>query len=129
MNTSWTTTQRTLTFPTFWAWLKDHANCILSVSWGPGTLFDDDSLHWALYEQEPRQVVLQLMHAKNPVAELFLETEAIAEVELTVDPDGPSSGRYLAELLSGPADGRQPLGQFLLAHGMDETPGHAALKH
>jgi hypothetical protein len=126
---TWTSPPKPLSFPVFWEFVKDHANCILGASWGPAVLFDDESLHWALFEQEERRVVIQLIRGKNLVAELMVDGREVDEVEIAPDPENPQSGHYLAELLSSASKGRESIGHFLLAHGMEDMRSHPMLRH
>jgi hypothetical protein len=126
---TWVGTNKPLTFPGFWEFLKDHANCVLGASWGPGALFDEDSLHWVLFDREDHHAVLQLIRGKNLVGELVIDPQEIDEVEISPDPENPQSGHYLAELLSSAARGREPLGHVLLAHGVEDGRGHPQLRH
>jgi hypothetical protein len=116
-------------FAGFWEFLKDHANCILGASWGSAALFDEDALHWAVFDQEDHHAVLQLIRGKNLVGELVLDSRQVDEVELGPDPENPQSGHFLAELLSSARAGREVLGHVLMAHGPEEAQRHPVLRH
>ena len=126
---TWLSGNKPLTFPAFWEWLKDHANCIVGASWGPGALFDDDALHWVLSDQEDRRAIVQVIKGKNLVGELLIDGREIDEVEVLPDSENVQSGQFVAELLSSAADGRQSMGHIVLAHGVEDTLGHPELRH
>ncbi len=120
---------KTLTFQAFWAWLKEHANCVVAASWEGGSLFDHDAFHWLFLEEDERQMVLQLVIGKTLVGELIFDGQLIDEVQVVPDPDGVERGQCIAEFLSAPSSGRETLGHVVLAHSIDQAKSHQEFRH
>ncbi|HSM92047.1 MAG TPA: hypothetical protein VLT47_04110 [Anaeromyxobacteraceae bacterium] len=118
-------TGATLEFDRFWHWLKRHIHCIVRVGTPDAFLYDQEDLHWHLDEDEDRTPVVQLMRAKQPIAEVVVDTRDVLFVQVTPDPDG-EAGQHLFEVIGGEAGAPQPVYHFVLTHGLDEGGAHKA---
>jgi hypothetical protein len=77
-----TSPQGTIAFHEFWRWLKGHVSCILSVATPDAALYDHDTVHWQLNEDEGVAVV-QLLQGKAIIGEVALESRVIDYVQVT----------------------------------------------
>ena len=118
----------------FWAWLREHANCILRAGSPDVELHDSDDLHWHL-EGDSREPLIELIQGKRILASMFLDTREVAFVQSTPS-DGASElngdRSTLFELVTTGRDGNYSPYHFLMAHPMDADPAHApghSLKH
>lgn len=105
----------TLTFTEFWPWLIEHANCILRAGTSDSLVYDEEDYHWRFTEEDVRTLLVQVMRGKRPVAELFIEPEHIASVQVTSGERGEFNFDLLAEV-QGQA---QVIYYFVLAHGYE----------
>lgn len=106
----------TLPFDVFWSWLLGHPNCILRAGTPESVLYDDDDLHW-FFATEASFLVVQLMHGKRPLGELFLDPEQVTYVE---GQPGEQEGEFVFELISEGETERLATYFFVLVHGYDE---------
>jgi hypothetical protein len=113
----------------FWAWLREHANCILRAGSADVELYDDQDLHWHL-EGDAREPAVQLVQGKRLLASLFLDVRDVAFVQ-TGPSDNPEEPSFLFELVSTGKEGNYVAYHFLMAHPMEpEAPAHGhTLKH
>ena len=122
---------RAIQFETFWAWLKQHMNCILRAGTSEAFLYDHESLHWQLEEDPDGNPNAILVLGKVVIAELLIEANEILFVQITPDKSGEEP-QYLFELFGGPREEPYPLYHFVLTHGFEgeEASAHPpALKH
>ncbi len=122
-------TGTTVPFDQFWRWLKHHANCILRAGTPELWLYDQEAFHWHLEEDAERNPVIQVYLGKNLIAELLLEVREVLFVQATPDTEGGEPGQFLFELVGGPREEPSAVYHFLLAHGFEEEQKHGALKH
>lgn len=121
-------TGSTLEFERFWRWLKRHIHCIVRAGTPDAFLYDQEDLHWHLDEDEDRTPVVQLMRAKELVAELVIASRDLLFVQVLPDPDG-EAGQHLFEVIGGGPGDPRPVYHFVLTHGLDEgTAHHASMK-
>jgi hypothetical protein len=118
-------TGTTLEFDRFWRWLKRHVNCIVRVGTQDAFLYDQEDLHWHLDEDEDRTPVVQLMRAKQTIAEVVIEARELLFVQVMPDPDG-EAGQFLFEVIGGEAADPQAVYHFVLTHGLDDGGAHKA---
>ena len=122
-------TGTTLAFDAFWRWLRQHANCILRAGTVDTYLYDQDAFHWQLEEDEERNPVVQLVWAKQLVAELVLDVRDVLYVEATPD-DAGEPGHFVFELMGGAKEEPYAVYHFVVAHAFEEEGGHGdRLKH
>jgi hypothetical protein len=123
-------TGATLPFSTFWDWLQEHTNCILSVATEEAWLYDAESLHWVLFSEENGTPVVQLLQGKRPLGEMVLDTSDTLHVQVQPDPDNLERGYVLFKVVGGVRTAPRIRYTFHLSHGMESLPvGHVALKH
>lgn len=103
-------------FDTFWRWLNLHHNCIVRASSVDCSIYDQDDLHWHLYEEPGDRRGVQLMRGKQILAEMVIATEVVY-VEVVTSPE--LDGHFEFHLLGG-AEEMQPLYHFVLGHGLEE---------
>lgn len=122
--------EQTLTYRAFVEWLQEHTNCILAAAWGEATIFDHADLHWELYEEEDRRLVVQSVKGKALIGELVIEGREVHDVTLAPDPEALQQGHFLAELHADAARSAV-LGHFVMSHGMEQAPakGHQQYRH
>jgi hypothetical protein len=117
----------TLPFDLFWAWLRQHPNCVQRVGTPKGALYDDDDLHWHLGEDGPRMVV-QLIRGKRVVGEVVVDPEEITYVESLGEEE---EGEHLFEAIKETKSRRVAAYYFVVAHGMvdeeEPSPPHGAV--
>src|SRR5262245_8899534 len=104
----------TLRFEEFWAWVCQHANCILRAGSGDVQLYDDDDLHWHL-EDDPREPGLQLIQGKRVLASMMLDVQDVAFVQ-AVASDASEDKSTLFELVVTGKDGNYSPYHFVMAH-------------
>lgn len=104
-----------LTFKEFWPWLTEHANCILRAGTADSVVYDEDDYHWRFTEEDVRTLLVQVMRGKRPVAELFVEPEHVASVQVTPGEKGEFNFDLVAEVQGQP----QVIYYFVLAHGYE----------
>ncbi len=122
-------TGTTLPFDQFWRWVRQHANCIVRAGTVDTFLYDQDAFHWQLEEDEERSPVVQLVWAKQLVAEMVLDVRDVLYVEATPD-EGGEAGHFLFELVGGSKEEPYAVYHFVMAHPFQEEGGHGgALKH
>lgn len=109
----------TLSFRAFWEWLTAHPNCIIRAGTPEVVLYDDDDLHWHFTEDTDGTVLVQLLHGKRMLGELFLEAEQVSFVE-AVPQEHPEEHPF--ELISETTGERFAPYFFVMAHGYDEEP-------
>jgi hypothetical protein len=124
-----TATATPLTFDAFWRWLSGHRDCVLRIGSGDLVIMDHDLLHWDFFDEDDGRAVAQVSLGKNMVGEVVIERAEILFVQASPDVDDPSSGAWTFECIGGPREDSYPLYFFVLAHGMEGTPGHQVLKH
>ena len=120
----------TLRMEAFWAWLREHANCILRAGSADVELHDSDDLHWHL-EGDFREPILELVQGKRILASMYLDTREVAFVQATPS-DSTEDKSTLFELITTGRDGNYSPYHFLMAHPMDADPANAqghSLKH
>ncbi len=117
-------------FERFWRWLREHPNCILRAGTLDCGLYDHETLHWHLDEDEDRNPVVQLIAGKVLVGELVLDIRDLLFVQATPDTESEPPGQYLFELIGGSQEEPYALYHFQMAHGIETEAGHpGALKH
>ena len=114
---------KTLPFETFWPWFVNHPNCVLRAGTPEVTLFDDDDLHWVFDDQNPGELLVQLVRGKRLVGELLLQPELVTYVEATT---GEAAGEFPFDLIAESETDRVALYTFVLSHGYDgdDQPSH-----
>lgn len=126
---STTSQAQPLTFERFFRWLQEHSNCVVRAGNHDATLFDHDAFHWDFYEEDDGRAVFSLLSGKQLVGELVLERSEVLFVQSAADPENPSSGHWLFELIGGSKEDSFPMAFVVLSHGMEQAAGHALLKH
>src|SRR5688572_61798 len=112
----------TVAFDRFWAWLKEHCNCILEAATPECSLFDHEDLHWHVAESPEGVRLVQLIRGKALLVEVMVEVRADSLVRASME-EGSEPPRHRFEL-SGPSVEDSPRYVFVLAHGMDDAgPG------
>ena len=106
-----------LTFKEFWPWLAEHPNCILRAGSADAVIYDDDDYHWRFAEEDARTLLVQVMRGKRPVAELFIEPEHIASVQVTPGEKGEFNFDLLVEFQGQ----TQVAYYFVLSHAFEES--------
>jgi predicted SAM-dependent methyltransferase len=119
----------TLTFERFWGWLRRHPNCILRAGTPDSWLYDQDDLHWHLDEGPERHPTVQLIRGKQVIAEIALDVRDVVFVQATLDSEEDGERRFLFEVVGGDRAEPYPVDHFRGAHGCEEEPHRAALKH
>lgn len=108
-------------FDAFWAWLKQHPNCLGEAGTETTVLFDHDLAHWVFSEDDHRRPLVQLMLGKLLIGELVMDVREVLFVQATPsdEPDGP----VLFEVMTGPSEAPELAYRFVMQHGM-ENAGH-----
>lgn len=127
-------TGTTVKFEQFWAWLRDHANCILRAGTEEVWLFDHEELHWHLDNDANRNPVVQLIQGKRLLAEFVMEARDLLFVQAT--PEGPATAAgeqpTLFECITSAGGENFAAYHFVLAHPFEEEAqphGSSGLKH
>ena len=107
----------TLSFQTFWSWLLGHPSCIIRAGTTESVLYDDDDLHWHFAGEDPATEVVQVLHGKRLVGEIFVRPEQVTYVQGAL---GDAEGEYLFELIAETERDRFAAYFFVLAHGYGE---------
>ncbi len=107
----------TLPFETFWSWVVLHPNCILRAGTPEAVLYDTDALHWYLGPESEDTLVVQLIHGKRPIGELFIEHKQVAYVQAV---PSQREDEHVFELVS--AGDTEPFAAwfFVMTHGYEE---------
>jgi hypothetical protein len=112
-----------LSFELFWAWLKQHPNCILRAGTPEAVLYDDEALHWYVGE-DGTDFVVQTIRGKQVVGEIVVDPEELAYVE----PLGEErQGEHVFEAISETEDERVAAYYFVLSHAMAEDEQAASI--
>ncbi|MBS1110163.1 MAG: hypothetical protein H6Q88_2155 [Anaeromyxobacteraceae bacterium] len=119
----------TLPFERFWKWLKHHPNCILRAGTSEAWLYDQDDLHWHLEDGPERRASVQVLRGKQVLGELVLDVRDVVFVQATLDSEEDGERRYLFEVVGGDRAEPYAVYHFLVAHGFEEEPHAAGLKH
>ncbi len=119
----------TLPFERFWKWLKHHPNCILRAGTSETWLYDQDDLHWHLEDGPERRASVQLIRGKQVLGEMALDVRDVAFVQATLDSEEDGERRYLFEVVGGDKAEPYAVYHFLVAHGFEDEPHAAGLKH
>ena len=119
----------TLPFERFWKWLKHHPNCILRAGTSETWLYDQDDLHWHLEDSPERRASVQLSRGKQVLGEMALDVRDVAFVQATLDSEEDGERRYLFEVVGGDKAEPYAVYHFLVAHGFEDEPHAAGLKH
>ena len=114
-----------LPFQEFWPWLTEHSNCILRAGTADSVVYDDDDYHWRFTEEDVRTLLVQVMRGKRPVAELFIEPEHVASVQVTPGEKGEFNFDLLAEVQGQP----QVIYYFVMTHGLDKPDQAKGSEH
>ncbi len=109
----------TLTFRAFWEWVTTHPNCIVRAGTPEAVLYDDDDLHWHFTEDADGTLLVQLLHGKRMLGELFVEAEHVSYVEAVPQ---EQEDEHPFELISEASGERFAPYFFVMAHGYDEEP-------
>ncbi len=112
----------TLTFELFWAWLKQHPNCILRAGTPETVLYDDEALHWYIGE-EGAEFVVQSIRGKQLVGEIVVDPEELAYIEALGE---ERQGEHVFEAISENESERVAAYYFVLSHGIAEDEQAAA---
>jgi hypothetical protein len=120
--------QPTMPFDEFWRWLVGHPNCIVRAGTPEAVLYDDEDLHWHMFEEEPGSLVIQVLRGKLLVGELLLAPELISYVQ---GMPGEREDEYVFELVSESEDESYAAYYFVLVHGFvdDVEPGPTSRVH
>jgi hypothetical protein len=110
----------TFAFDVFWEWLGRHAGCIVRAGTPEAVLYDDDDLHWTFATEEEGTVVVQVLHGKRLIGEIFVDTEQIAYVQ-SVPTDTPDEHTF--ELIAESESERFAPCFFVLVHGLELDEG------
>lgn len=117
----------TMTFERFWAWLKDHPNCILRAGTPDCFLYDHEDFHWSLNVDGQQNYVVELVRGKRLIADLVIESADIQLVQSSPDVEEPQN--VLFEVMSN-VDGEQTaVYHFLMSHGVEEPTHKPEYKH
>jgi len=106
-----------LSFKEFWPWLTEHPNCILRAGTADSVVYDDDDYYWRFSEEDVRTLLVQVIRGKRPVAELFIEPEHVASVQITPGEKGEYNFDLVAEVQGQP----QVIYYFVLTHAYEES--------
>lgn len=107
----------TLAFDAFWNWLMSHPNCILRAGTPEAVIYDDDDLHWHFASYEDSTLIVQVLHGKRVLGEIFLDPEHVSYVQGVM---GEAEGEHVFELISETENDRVATLFFVLAHGFDD---------
>lgn len=107
-----------LTLEQFWRWLHEHHNCIVRAGTPDAWLYDQDDLHWHLYEDAGGKLGLQLLRGKQTLAELSITHADVAYVD--VAPSAETQGHFEFQLLGGDENDMYAVYHFVMAHGYEE---------
>jgi len=113
--------QTTLPFETFWPWIVNHPNCVLRAGTPETTLFDDDDLHWVYDDQNPAELLVQLVRGKRLVGEMVVQPELVAYVEAST---GEAAGEFVFDLISESETDRVAVYTFVLSHAYESDEHH-----
>lgn len=109
----------TLPFRAFWEWVTSHPNCIIRAGTPEAVLYDDENLHWSFTEDADGTLLVQLLHGKHLLGELFVEAEQVSYVEAVAQ---EQQDEHPFELISETSGERFAPYFFVMAHGFDEEP-------
>lgn len=107
-----------LNLETFWNWLHEHHNCIVRAGTSDAWLYDQDDLHWHLYEDMGSKYGVQLMRGKQTVAELAIGGSDVMYVEMA--PSSETQGHFEFQLMGGQDQDMYAVYHFVMAHGYEE---------
>lgn len=106
----------TLPFETFWNWLISHPDCILRAGTPETVLYDDEYLHWIFAAEAPGTLLVQVLHGKRPMGEMFIEAEPISYVQGGA---GDREGEFVFELVAETEADRMVTYFFVMVHGYE----------
>lgn len=116
-------TSLTLSFDSFWKWLKQHHNCILRAGTFEVAVYDNEDLHWHLESEDDGTRLVQVVRGKILAAEIVVEPERVAYVDV-VREEGKQEAVF--ELVSEQEGEAIPEYFFVLAHGYEDADGEEA---
>jgi len=107
----------TLSLEAFWSWIVLHPNCILRAGTPEVVVYDDDDLHWYLGPDSDDTLLVQALHGKRALAEIFIDTKQVTHVQALA---GERPGEHVFELVS--ATEGEPFSPwfFVMIHGYDD---------
>ena len=108
----------TLPFETFWEWLLLHPNCIVRAGTPDTMLYDDDDLHWLFFDEGPDMKLVQVVHGKRALGELYIRPADVSHVRVL---PSEREEEHAFELVSKDEDQAPPAFGFVLFHSYDET--------
>jgi hypothetical protein len=117
----------TMTFEKFWAWLKDHANCILRAGSADAYFYDQEDFHWVLSVDAEQNAVVELLRGKRLVADLVIERQDVQFVQSSPDVEQPE--HVVFEVISNVQGEAVPIYHFLMSHGVEEPTHKTEFKH
>jgi hypothetical protein len=107
----------TVTFDTFWSWIRVHPDCILRAGTPEAVLFDDDDVHWDFLVEESGAKVIQVLRGKRLVGELLIDPEQVAYVEAV---PSERADEHVFELISETEQDRFASWFFVMIHGWQD---------
>lgn len=110
----------------FWKWLHEHHNCIVRAGTPDSWLYDQDDLHWHLYE-DAGKLGVQTMRGKQVQAEMAIVVADVMYVD--VSPSAETQGHFEFQLMGGPENDMYALYHFVMAHGYEEDEAHRPATH
>lgn len=116
-----------MTFERFWAWLKEHPNCILRAGTPDCYLYDQEDFHWVFTVDGDQNPVVELVRGKRLVADLVLEVRDVLRVQASPDVEQPE--HVLFEVVSNLQGTPTPVYEFLLSHGVEDPTHKTEYKH
>ena len=108
-----------LPFPKFWAWLKQHPNCILSAGTPEAVIYDATEFHWHLGEDDDGAMLVQLLRGKDVVGELAIFPRDVTYVQSEVR----GEEEVLFECVSENENEQVASYHFTLTHDYTEPAG------
>ena len=116
-----------LSLEKFWQWLHEHHNCIVRAGTPDTLLYDQEDLHWHLFEDRGGKLGVQLLRGKQILAEMAIVRSDVMYVEMAPSPE--TQGHFDFQLLGGPEQDMVALYHFEMAHGYEEIETQGAPAH
>ena len=108
----------TIPLECFWAWLVNHADCILRAGTLDTVIHDDENFHWRFGTDDKGFFTVQVLRGKRLMAELVVEPDRVTYVEAVAV---ENQEEHHFELISETERDRYAAYFFVLAHGYEEA--------
>ena len=108
----------TIPLESFWAWLVNHADCILRAGTPDTVIHDDEDFHWRFGTDDRSFFTVQVLRGKRLMAELVVKPDRVTYVEAVAV---ENQEEHHFELISETERDPYAAYFFVLAHGYEEA--------